>query len=176
MMRARLSIAFIAVLLIAGCNSTSTTDRQVRSQYDKSTAFHNWKTYRFASDSKGGDHTRYPRYERMTQESLEQELNARGYTRIQDGAPDFRVAFDLIFRGKTTPKVTPEGGGADPMPSSYGGSSQRGTLVVKMLDPTTGEILWSGQISEIKINVIEPQKELRKAVWRILVEFPPLTG
>jgi hypothetical protein len=45
-----------------------------------------------------------------------------------------------------------------------------------MLDPTTGEILWSGQISEIKINVIEPQKELRKAVWRILVEFPPLTG
>lgn len=176
MMRARSSIAFIAVLLIAGCNSTSTTDRQVRSEYSKSTAFHTWKTFRFASDTKGGDHTRYPRFERMTQQVLEEELNERGYTRIEDGTPDFRVAFDLVFRGDKTPQVTPEGGGAEPRASSYGGSSQRGNLIVKMLDPASGEILWTGQISEIKMNVIEPQKELRKAVWRILVEFPPLTG
>jgi hypothetical protein len=40
----------------------------------------------------------------------------------------------------------------------------------------SGEILWTGQMSEIKINAIEPQKELKKAVWRVLVEFPPLTG
>ena len=34
----------------------------------------------------------------------------------------------------------------------------------------------TGQIAEIKMNVIEPQKELNKAVRRLLVEFPPLTG
>jgi hypothetical protein len=45
-----------------------------------------------------------------------------------------------------------------------------------MLDPATAEILWTGQIAEIKMNVIEPQKELNKAVRRLLVEFPPLTG
>ena len=45
-----------------------------------------------------------------------------------------------------------------------------------MLDPATGEILWTGQISEIKMNAIEPQKELNKAVRRLLTEFPPLTG
>jgi hypothetical protein len=62
------------------------------------------------------------------------------------------------------------------MAQSYGGSSQKGTLIIKMLDPLSGEILWTGQMSEIKINAIEPQKELKKAVWRVLVEFPPLTG
>ena len=44
-----------------------------------------------------------------------------------------------------------------------------------MHDPVTAEILWTGQIAEIKMNVIEPQKELDKAVRRLLMEFPPLT-
>jgi hypothetical protein len=44
-----------------------------------------------------------------------------------------------------------------------------------MHDPITAEILWTGQIAEIKLNVIEPQKELNKAARRLLIEFPPLT-
>lgn len=174
-MIARISVAFVAVLLLAGCTS-STADLPVRSEYSKTTAFHDWKTFRFASDSKGADYTRYPRFEKMTQQALEEELTARGYTRIEDGSPDFRVAFDLIFRGEKTPAVAHEGGGADPMAQPYGGSGQKGSLIIKMLDPLTGEIVWTGQMSEIKMNAIEPQKELRKAVWRVLVEFPPLTG
>ena len=62
------------------------------------------------------------------------------------------------------------------MAKSYGGSGQRGTLIIKLVDPITGVIVWTGQMSEIKINPIEPQKELNKAVWRVLVEFPPLSG
>jgi len=174
-MIARISVAFVAVLLLAGCTST-TAELPVRSEYSKTTAFHEWKTFRFASDSKGADYTRYPRFEKMAQQALEEELTARGYTRIEDGSPDFRVAFDLIFRGKKKAAVAHEGGGADPMAQSYGGSGQRGSLIIKMLDPLTGEIVWTGQMSEIKMNAIEPQKELRKAVWRVLVEFPPLTG
>ncbi len=174
-MMARMSVALAAVVLLVGCTST-TAELPVRSEYSKTTAFHEWKTFRFASDSKGADYTRYPRFERMAQEALEEELKARGYTRVEEGTPDFRVGFDLIFRGKTTPQVTPDSRGAEPMTSSYGGSAQRGTLIIKMLDPASGEILWTGQISEIKMNAIEPQKDLRKAVWRVLVEFPPLTG
>ena len=60
--------------------------------------------------------------------------------------------------------------------ATYSDARQRGTLIIKMLDPSTGEILWTGQVSEIRMNAIEPQKELRKAAWRALVEFPPLTG
>ena len=99
----------------------------------------------------------------------------RGYTRLAEGSPDFRVSFDLIFRGGKKSQAAPEDKSAEPKATAYGGSSQRGTLIVKMHDPVTAEILWTGQISEIKMNVIEPQKELNKAVRRLLMEFPPLT-
>jgi hypothetical protein len=72
--------------------------------------------------------------------------------------------------------MTPEGGGAEPMARSYAGQTPSGSLTVKMLDPVSSQILWTGHISEIKMTAIEPKKELRKAVWRILVEFPPITG
>ena len=172
---ARYTVACVAVLVLAGCAS-STAELPVRVEYQKTTAFHEWKTYRFASASGATDQARYPRYERMAQQAAEEELAARGYDRIEDGTPDFRVAIDLVFRGEKTPQATPESSGAEPMPKTYSDARQRGTLIIKMLDPATGEILWTGQVSEIRMNAIEPQKELRKAAWRVLVEFPPLTG
>jgi hypothetical protein len=174
-MQTRISVTLVVLLAFAGCTST-TSNLPVRTDYSKSTAFHEWEGFRFASDSTHADYQRYPRFERMAQQALETELTARGYKRIEEGSPDFRVAFELIFRGGTTPQAAPEGKGAEPKATAYGGSSQRGTLIVKMLDPLTAEILWTGQISEIKMNVIEPQKELNKAARRLLVEFPPLTG
>jgi len=174
-MKTRILVALVTVLALAGCTST-TSNLPVRTEYSKSTAFHDWKGFRFASDSTRADYQRYPRFERMAQQALETELTDRGYTRLEEGSPDFRVAFELIFRGGTKPQAAIEDRGAEPKATAYGGSSQRGTLIVKMLDPATSEILWTGQISEIKMNVIEPQKELDKAVRRLLMEFPPLTG
>ena len=174
-MKTRILVALIAVPAFVGCTST-TSNLPVRTDYSKTTAFHEWKNFRFSSDGTSADYQRYPRFERMAQQALESELTKRGYTRLEEGSPDFRVAFELIFRGGTKPQAAATGEGAEPKTSAYGGSSQRGTLVVKMLDPTTAEILWTGQISEIKLNVIEPQKELNKAARRLLMEFPPLSG
>ena len=174
-MKATTAVAVVAVLALAGCTST-TSNLPVRTEYSKSTAFHEWKSFRFALDSGRSEYQRYPRFERMAQQALEDELTARGYTRLEEGSPDFRVAFELIFRGGTKPQAAPESKSAEPTVSAYGSSSQRGTLIVRMLDPDTAEIVWTGQISEIKMNVIEPQKELNKMVRRLLVEFPPLTG
>ena len=175
MVRLSIPIAVAAVLLAGACSSTS--ESPVRVEYTETTPFLEWKTFRFASDSKGADYTRYPKYEKMVRTALEEELTARGYTRIEDGTPDFRVAFDLIFRGAKAPQVGHEGGGADPMARSYStGASLNGTLIIKMIDPLSSQILWSGQIPEIKMGAIEPAKILKKAVWRVLAEFPPLTG
>ena len=168
-------VVLVTAVLLVGCTSTTST-LPVRTDYSRTTTFQEWVTYRFASDSKRGDYQRYPRFERMAQQALQEELTARGYTRIAEGSPDFRVAFDLIFRGGKKPDTASTDRGAEPKATAYGGSSQRGTLIVKMLDPATSEILWTGQISEIKLNVIEPQKELNKAARRLLMEFPPLSG
>ncbi len=99
-----------------------------------------------------------------------------GFTRIEDGTPDFRVAFELVFRGNSSAQTVPKGGGADPMARSYGGSTPSGSLTITMLDPRTSEALWIGQVAEFKVTAVEPQKQLNNAVWRVLVEFPPITG
>ena len=164
-------LTITVALMLLGCGST-VAELPVRAEYSKTTSFHEWKTFRFTGEIT----TRYLAAEKMVQQALLDELTARGYTRIEDGSPDFRVTFDLRFRGDTTPQMAPEGGGAVPSARSNTGATPSGTLTVKMLDPLTSQILWSGTISGIKMNPFEPKKELRKAVWRVLVEFPPITG
>jgi hypothetical protein len=50
-----------------------------------------------------------------------------------------------------------------------------GTLTVMMLDPDSGEAVWTGQISGIRLSTIETGRDLERYVWRLLAEFPPIT-
>jgi len=169
-------LALAASLALTGC-STSAKDLPVRTDYSRTTAFHEWKTFRFASiEPKSPVGAQYPRYDEMIQEALVEELTAHGYTRIEDGTPDFRVSYELVFRGEDAPQPVPKGGGADPMARSYGGPTPCGSLTVRMLDPKNGEPLWTGRLADFKMTAIEPQKQLDSAIWRILVDFPPITG
>lgn len=160
---------------LAGCSS-ATSDLPVRTEYDQSTAFHEWKTFRLASDGHGADSRRYPRYEEMVRQSVVEELTARGYTRIEDGTPDFRVAFELSFRGAASPQMAPDMGSTSPEQRAPAGSNPPGSLTIRMIDPTSSATLWEGTVSEFTISAIEPQNGIAKAVWRVLVEFPPITG
>lgn len=167
----KVSVTLIAILVIAGCGST-TTELPVRTSYAQGTSFQDWKTFRLASS----ESPRYPRYDEMTRRALVDQLVERGFVRIEDGRPNFRVAFELSFRGESTPQMAPEMGSTDPARRAPAGANPAGSLTIKMLDPETSEVLWEGTISEFTINAIEPQKGLEKAVWRVLVEFPPLAG
>jgi hypothetical protein len=173
--RSGILLAVAAALLIAGCGS-STIELPVRTEYDRSTAFQEWKTFRLASDGHGAGSMRYPRYEQMVRQAVVDELKARGYTRIEDGTPDFRVAFELSFRGSASAQMAPEMGSTAPEERAPAGSNPAGSLTLRMLDPISAAPLWEGTISEFTINAIEPEKGLRTAVWRVLVEFPPLSG
>lgn len=173
--RSGVLLAVAAALLIAGCGS-STIDLPVRTEYDRRTPFAQWKTFRLSSDGHAAGTMRYPRYEEMVRQAVVEELKARGYTRIEDGTPDFRVAFELSFRGGASAQTAPEMGSTAPEERAPAGSNPAGSLALRMLDPVSAETLWEGTISEFTINIIEPEKGLRKAVWRVLVEFPPLSG
>jgi hypothetical protein len=168
-------LAVGAALLIAGCGS-STIELPVRTEYDHSTPFPEWKTFRLSSEGHDTGSMRYPRYEEMVRQAVVEELSVRGYTRIEDGTPDFRVAFELSFRGGASAQMAPKMGSTAPEERAPAGSNPAGSLALRMLDPISAATLWEGTISEFTINVIEPEKGLRKAVWRVLVEFPPLSG
>lgn len=177
----RLVVAAVVVMLIASCSATtkkSTAARlHVHTQFEETTDFQQWKTFRMATvQPSDTDYTRYPRFERMVRESLVANLTDRGYQRADDGSTDFRVAFELIFRGAKAPDGFESTHGVSTEPGISRGTRTVSTLVVKMLDPVTGEVQWEGRLSGFEVDSVTPESSFEKAVWRMLVEFPPITS
>ncbi len=44
-----------------------------------------------------------------------------------------------------------------------------------MLHPATSQVLWQGELGGLAVDAVSQEATMRKAVWRVLVEFPPLT-
>ncbi len=78
------------------------------------------------------------------QESIEGELSAKGVRRMQGGAPSYYVAYYLFTNGKA---VTPREYAVYQDRTDWGagwGSYDEDTLVIDIVDPASGKILWSG--------------------------------
>ncbi len=177
-MKHLLVITVVAVLVVGCSTSTKSTARlQVYTEHDEATDFSAWKTFRLTSaQTEEADYTRYPRYEKLVRSALIQELTDRGYVQAQDGDTDFRVAFELVFRGASTPQGFEDSHGVSTDPTRSSGTTSTSTLIIRMLDPRTSEVLWQGRLSAFGIDPVTPEASFKKAVWRVLVEFPPITG
>jgi hypothetical protein len=163
----------LTVLVGLGCAS-STAELPVRTDHVAGTPFQDWQGFRFSQDDGSRGDSQYPRYNEMTQNALQKELEGRGYTRVTEGSPDFRVAYELDFHGQKEPQ-SGRTSGAEPAARPYSTVRADGSLTVKMLDPDTGEAVWTGQISGIRLSTIESGRDLERYVWRLLAEFPPIT-
>jgi hypothetical protein len=180
-MKIRALSALIAVavvtVVVGACGTTKPAKLQVNTDYDKDVRWTEMKSFRMTSSTSGGsDQQRYPRLERMVAETLVEQLVGRGFERTEDGPTDFRVTFELTFRGddRPAPGTTPQG--VDGQPAVAAGPGQTSALAVRMLDPDTSEILWEGRVVGFSVGAANQESDMRKAVWRILVEFPPITG
>jgi hypothetical protein len=170
---------WIIIPLIVGaaaCATTSQTDLQVRIDHDDATDFSAWKTYRFATfppeDASG---TRVRGLENQVRHAIEENLSARGYERIEDGVPDFRIAHELVTRGDHGSDVNRRYAN-DPISPTQASPSTTNTLIVRMLHPSTAEVLWEGRVAGFSIDAIQHQAEIENAVWRLFVEFPPIVN
>ncbi len=179
MLRATVIGATVLVsVLAAGCASTQrAAEMQVRTEHEPGTDFAQWKTFRIASEPSGPrEASSYPQFERMVREALVAELEARGYQHASDGGTDFRVSFDLAFSGTTMRDGLDSTHGVDTGPAESTRGKPTATLIVRMLHPGTSQVLWQGELGGVEIDAVNPEATLRKAVWRVLVEFPPLSG
>ena len=174
---ARRTLVVLSVLaLTLGCSSSrQAAELQVRTEYDESTDFSSWKTFRLASASaETGDPSRYPRYQKMVRDALIGELTSRGYQRAEDGGTDFRVASELVFSGSKVSDGLGPTHGIDTAPVADTRGKPTATLTVRMLHPGTSQVLWQGELPGVEVDAVNPEGALRKAVWRVLGEFPPL--
>lgn len=167
-----------AVLVSAACASTH-TELSVHTSYPPGVDFRALHAFRVATEPASASDTdvaRSPRLDRLTRAALRTELTARGFEAIEDGPPDFRVAWQLTFRNPTGRAQSATSSVADPLPPTTVGGNPDGTLEVTILDPATLRVLWHGTVSGIRVDPLRPEGDLRIAVRRLLVEFPPLAA
>lgn len=170
----RILIVTLLIVAVASCATTKKGGLQVRVNHDEFADFSTWKTFRFATfQAEGGDGTRYRAVENQVREAIEENLTGRGYERIEDGAPDFRIAFEFATRGDqgSDPDRRYANDPTSPIRST---PTKTNTLIVNMLDPDTATVLWEGRVAGFSLDAIQHQAEIRNAVWRLFVEFPPI--
>ncbi len=169
-------LALVLGTFALACGTTKPAQLQARTEYDATVQWTDLRSFRMASGQAAEtNYTRYPHYERMVHTVLIEELVQRGYTLAENGPTDFRVAFELVFRGDRSPSMGAAPFDTNELPASVKGSGQTSTLIVRMLHPKTAQVMWTGTVSGFNVGVA-PEKEFRAAVWRLLAEFPPITG
>jgi hypothetical protein len=166
-------------LLLAACSGI-----RVNADFDPTTDWSALETYGWLSDARPpGDDPRLddPLLDARIRRAVENALDGRGFRAAGPETPDFWIAFhvgierrvdvDRIYRSYG--RVGWRGGGyADTVVREY----EEGTLLIDVLRPGSGELLWRGSAQARLREQPSPEareKRVREVVEKILRQFPP---
>ena len=170
--------AALALLLI-GCSGI-----RVSADFDPKTDFGALETFTWLPDAPPageGPPLENPLLDARIRRAVENELLGREFRAAGSGAPDFWVAYhvgvehkvdvETIYRSYG--RVGWSGGGqADAVVREY----EEGTLLIDILRPGSGELLWRGSAqARLREHPSPEDREarVREVVAKILEQFPP---
>jgi len=178
--------ALILVAFASGCSSGP----NIRSQYDDSSDFSQYKTYNFYADA-GPENTSYQSlFSQYMVTAITLEMETRGY--VQSNNPDLLVNFNAHIQDKT--KVTQSSsmhssayygyrrGYYDPW-MGYGTETRvtqytEGTFNIDLVDATSKKLVWEavsvGKLTEEKLANI--QEGVRNGVPEFFAFYPFVAG
>jgi hypothetical protein len=183
-------LALVAGLLVAlaGC---AETQRQVRSDYDRTANFNAYRTFDFYTDAgrspTGGDYSTL--IAQRIEAAIEREMVARGYVRAQN--PDLLVNFRVTVKNVQKVSTVPTAG---PPAYSYRYGAYRGwptysyetwvrdydegTLLIDLVDAGRQQLVWegagTGRVTQKKLDNIEAT--VNAAVAAIFERYPFRAG
>lgn len=170
-MRRNFCLLFVILgFFLAGCASKP-SELPVRTQYPKDIDFSTLKSFRPGSSVAEEAHA-YPKFQQMARQVVAEELETRGYERLEDGTPDFRVRAHLRFTNYATKKLGTSPTTGEPIATKS--DLRNVTLIVEMLSPVEDRVIWQGTVSGFQLDPFKPRTDLKSATWRLFVEFPPL--
>ena len=148
-------------LLLAAAGSGSSGEVE----YDHQVDFSKYKTW---SWHEGVTHAMNPVTDNRIREAIDKSLAARGLLRV-DSNPTLLVAYHA---SRTTQiEIAPLSHASPPTGIRY---AQKGSLVVDMLDPASGKVVWRGQAAGVmKYGPNEIAEQIKAAVDKLLESFPP---
>jgi hypothetical protein len=154
-------IVLMALLLLAPPPVTSSVE------YDHQADFARYKTW---SWHEGGTAALNPVTDKAIRDSIERNLAARGLSRVEDGA----TVFVVYHASRTTQIETVTAKSASPAPPSGILYFQKGSLVVDLVDPASGKVVWRGQATGVlRYGPKEIAAQIDAAVAELLGSFPP---
>lgn len=119
--------------------------------------------YDWVADS--GSRPSNPQFDQLIRGTFDEQLAAKGFTRTEDPLRDF----DLDYRVGRVVK-------GDLL---YERTYEEGSLIVDVLDPQDGRIIWRG-IAEAMVRDSDPpevrEKRIKEAARRLLEQFPSRLG
>jgi len=184
--------AVLIVIFVISCSSVS-----IKYDYDREYDFSKFKTYRWASGKEinpDDELIKYPLLLKRIQASVDNELQAKGLKKAQEGE-DFDVVV-LTHAGSKermqvsqTPSMGYAGGGYyrgwyDPWWGAYGGQTtvsyyEEATLVIDIVSWEQKELAWRGMATgtvEASKNAESQQKRIDGIVAKIFANYPPGTA
>jgi len=162
------AIAFVASMVMLA--------QEVRSNYMPGTDFTKYHTYKWVA-IEGGAHPNQI-VDAQIKQSVDSQLASKGLNKVDSDQADLYVGYQIAVDQERQWNGYGMGGGLrwGGMASATSSTINIGTLVLDMYDPTTKQLVWTGNATK----TIDPsskqeknQKNLDKAVQKLLKNYPP---
>jgi hypothetical protein len=157
--------------------TTASFAQQVKTDYDHSANFGQYKTYSWEKVQ-----TQDPLLVNRIKDAVNRTLTARGWTQVESGGDVCILAME-ITRTQQTLNTFYDGFGGGWRWRGFGGfgdatttteTYQVGTLVVDLFDAKTKTLIWRGSASDtLSNNADKNTKNLDKGVQKMFGHFPP---
>lgn len=160
----------VTLLSLLAIGFTSCSSVVVKSDFDESANFAQYKTFDFIAH-RGGN----PLNNKRIEAALEQELVAKGMQKQTAGKPDLLLAYHTNVKDKID---------VDTYGYRYGRYGRRvgtyttvqrykqGTLVVDLVDAEAKELVWRGW-AQGEVNDSVSKEKINDTVAKILAKYPP---
>jgi hypothetical protein len=164
--------ASIGIALLA---ATVSFAQQVKTDYDRSTNFSQYKTYSWEKVQ-----TQDPLWVDRIEEAVNRALAAKGWTQVPSGGNVAVVAMEMTRNQRTLDTFYNNFGGGWRWGGGFGNATTTvnnykvGTLVVDLFDASDKKVIWRGSSSNTLSSKSDKNiKDLDKGVQKMFDHFPP---
>lgn len=169
----RTAVTAIAMGLFAAALALA---QDVKYNFMPGTDFSKYHTYKWVAID-GGSHPDQI-VDAEIKQAVDTQLSAKGLTKTTDEKADLYVGYQIAVDQEKQWNAYGMGGGLrwGGMGTATSSTINVGTLVLDMYDPTTKQLVWTGNATKTMDpsgNQEKNQKNLNKSMQKLLKNFPP---
>ena len=159
--------ALTAIIFMTGCSTV-----QVETDYNREVDFSKYKSYRWIPHVKGTEDNPLmndPLIEGHVKSAVNAEMATKGFTKIEEGHPDFLMAYYFTARNRVD--VTHYYGYWYSHPNVY--QYKEGTLIIDIVDRVDKQLIWRGWATGVLEDRSRINDQINHSVQKLMRKYPP---